>query len=160
ARDGSRILQRGTHDLRRVDDTGFDHVDIFALLRVEAEFRIVLLEQLADDDGAFDPGVLNDLAHRRLDRAADDVDTDLLVVVIALKVLERTGREQKRAAAAGDNAFLDRGPGCVHRIINAVLALFHLDFGCATDADNGNAAGQLGKTLLKLLAVIIGGGVL
>src|SRR5690606_12343953 len=36
----------------------------------------------------------------------------------------------------------------------------HLDLGGATDTDDGDAAGQLRKALLQLLAIIIGGGLL
>ena len=37
---------------------------------------------------------------------------------------------------------------------------FQLHLGCGADLENGNAARQLGKTLLQLLAVVIGIGVL
>src|SRR5262249_55989919 len=63
-------------------------------------------------------------------------------------------------AAARHDAFLDRGAGGVHRVINAILALLHLDFGRAADADYRDAAGELGQTLLQLLAVVVRGGFL
>ena len=81
AGDRRRVLQREAHDLGRVDDAGLHHVDILAVLGVEAVVGVVLVEQLADDDRAVDAGVLGDLADRRLQRAADDVDADLLVVI-------------------------------------------------------------------------------
>ncbi len=58
-----------------------DHVLVLAGLCVKAEIRVVLVGQPADDDRALTPGILRDLAHRRLDRLAHNVDTDLLVVV-------------------------------------------------------------------------------
>ena len=67
---------------------------------------------------------------------------------------------QQRHAAAGDDAFLDRGAGRVERVIDAVLALLHLDLGGAADPDHRNAAGELGQPLLQLLLVVVGGGVL
>src|SRR5713226_7201325 len=121
---------------------------------------IALLEQLADDDRAVAAGVLDDLANRRMERAADDVDADLLVVIRRLQPLERLGRVEERDAAAGDDAFLDRGARRVHRVVDAILALLDLDLGGAADADDGNAARQLGQTLLQLLAVIVRGGLL
>ena len=148
------------HDLGRVDDAGLHHVDILAGLGVEAVVGVVLVEQLADDDRAVDAGVLGDLAHRRLQRAADDVDADLLVVVVGLQLGERLGGVEQRDAAAGDDAFLDRGAGRVHRVVDAVLALLHLDLGGAADADHRDAAGELGQPLLQLLAVVVGGGLL
>ena len=96
-------------------------------------------------------GVLGDLADRRVERLADDIDAAGLVVVDALEALERLGRVEQRGAAAGDDAFLDRGAGRVERVVDAVLALLDLDLGRAADLDHGNAAGELGETLLELL---------
>ncbi|MNL62146.1 hypothetical protein D3C87_1861430 [compost metagenome] len=45
-------------------------------------------------------------------------------------------------------------------VIDAVLLLFHLDFGGAADADDGDTAREFGETLLQLFAVIVGGGLL
>src|SRR5580704_11857347 len=62
-----------------VDDAGLQHVDILSGLGVEALVGVAALEQLADHDRAVDAGVLGDQPNRRLQRAADDVDADLLV---------------------------------------------------------------------------------
>src|SRR5712675_1181917 len=48
----------------------------------------------------------------------------------------------------------------MHRVINAVLALLHFDLGRAANADHRDAAGELGQTLLQLLAVVVRGGFL
>ena len=123
--------------------------------------RLVLaFEQLARNDRAVVAGVLGDLANRRIERLADDIDAARLVVVLALQPLERLGRVEQRSAAARDDAFLDRGAGRVERVVDAVLALLDLDLGRAADLDHGNAAGELGEPLLQLLAVIVGGRVL
>src|SRR6478672_451493 len=45
------ILDRHADDLGRVDNTRRDQVDIFAGLRVEAVVVLILLEDLADDNG-------------------------------------------------------------------------------------------------------------
>ena len=116
--------------------------------------------QLAGDDGAVMARILGDLADRRLQRLADDVDAAGLVVIGALEALERLGGVEQRDAAAGDDAFLDRGAGRVERVVDAVLALLHLDLGRAADLDHGNAAGELGQALLELLLVVVAGGVL
>ena len=76
------------------------------------------------------------------------------------KRVDRLLGAQQRHAAARHDAFLDRGTGGIERVIDAVLALLHLDFGGAADLDHRNAAGELGKPLLQLLAVIVGGGLL
>ena len=67
---------------------------------------------------------------------------------------------QERHAASRNDAFLDRGLGRVHRVVDAVLLLLHLDLGRAADPDHRDAAGELGETLLQLLLVVVRGRVL
>ena len=50
--------------------------------------------------------------------------------------------------------------GVTHGIFDAVLALLGLDLGGSADLDDSHAASQLGQTLLQLLTVVIGVGVL
>src|SRR3546814_11939256 len=52
-----------------------------------------------------------------------------------------------------------RGAGRVKRVVDAILAFLDLDFGRAADLDHGHTAGELGETLLELLAIVIAGGV-
>jgi len=77
-----------------------------------------------------------------------------------VEVKERKDRLDQSDAAADHDAFLYGGAGGVQRVINAVLTLFHFDFGHAANADDGNAARQLGHTLLQLFAVVVRGGFL
>ena len=70
---------------------------------------------------------------------------------------ERLAGVEQGDAAAGDDAFLDRGAGRMHRVVDAVLALLDLDLGGAADADDRDAAGQLRQPLLQLLAVVVRG---
>jgi len=72
------LLQRDTHDLRRVDDASAQHVDIFLRLGVEAVGLGLVLGDLADHDRAFDAGVFDDLADRRLERPEHNVDAGLV----------------------------------------------------------------------------------
>src|SRR6266852_7273042 len=154
------VLDRRTHDLGRVDDALRDQVDVFAGLRVEAVGVLVLLEDLADDDRAVLARVDRDLARRPGERLADDLDAGLLVVVRGLDALELLGSTEQGDAAARYDAFLNRRAGRMHRVINAVFALLHLDLGGAADADHRDAAGELGQTLLQLLTVVVRGGFL
>jgi hypothetical protein len=82
-RDRCCILQRGAHDLGRIDNAFIDQIDIFLAPGVEAEGYRFLVKQLADDDRCFHTGVLDDLAQRRLDRLLDDRDARILVLVVA-----------------------------------------------------------------------------
>ena len=77
-----------------------------------------------------------------------------------LDALELLGGTEQGDAAARNDAFLDRRAGRMHRVINAILALLHFDFGRAADADHRDAARELGQTLLQLLAVVVRGGLL
>ena len=61
ARDRGRVLQRGAHDLGRVDDAGLQQVLVLVGRRVEAEGALVVLD-LVDDDRAFPAGVAGDPA--------------------------------------------------------------------------------------------------
>ena len=65
---------------------------------------------------------------------------------------------QQRDAAARNDAFFHRRAGGVERVVDAVLLLLDLDFGRAADADHGDAARELGETLLQLLLVVVRGG--
>src|SRR2546421_131292 len=73
-----------------------------------------------------------------------------------------TSRPATEAAScnAVRTTFVGRGAGRMQRVIDAILALLHLDLGGAADADDGHAAGQLRQTLLQLLAVVVRGGFL
>src|SRR5690606_14750781 len=101
-----------------------------------------------------------DLADGGLQGAADDGDAGLLVVIVADEVVEGAAGLEQGDAAAGHDAFLDRRTGGVQGVVDAVLALLDLDLGRAADADDRDAAGQLGQTLLQLFLVVVGGGVL
>src|SRR5258706_10723597 len=160
ARNRSRVLERGTNDLGRVDHAGGDEVLVHFGVGVEAERRIVALEQLAGYPGAVMAGILRDLTDRRVGRLADDIDAAGLVVIRTLHALERLGGVEESGTAAGDDALFDSRAGRVESVVDAVLALLDLDFGRTADLDHGNAAGELGKALLELFLVVIAGGVL
>jgi hypothetical protein len=82
------------------------------------------------------------------------------VDVIRLLVdLDRFDGVDENDAAAGDDAFFESRARRVKSILDAMLGLFHLDFGRRADLDDGHAAGQLGETLLELLAVEVAIGV-
>src|SRR5690606_6530129 len=104
--------------------------------------------QFADNDRTFGTGIFGDLANRCFNRPSHDLDADTLIVVRDRKALERLNGTQESDTATRENAFLYRGAGRMQRIVDAVLFLLHFDFRRATDADDGNAPGKLGKTFL------------
>src|SRR5438874_668496 len=159
-RNRSRVLDRHTNHLGWVDDALGDEVAVLAGLRVEAVVILILLEDLADDDRAVFTGIDRDLAGRRGQRLAHDLDAGLLVVVPGANPLEMLGGTQQSDAAARHDAFFNRRTGRMHRVIHAILALLDFDFGRAADADHRDAARELGQPLLQLLTVVVRGGFL
>src|SRR6266542_1862338 len=154
--DGGGVLHRGARDLGGVDDPRLHQVDVLAGGRVEA---VVLgdLADLFDRDGPLEPGVGGDPVGRQLERLADDLGAGRLVAA-EVELADGLLRAQQRDPAAGDDALLDGGPGGRQGVLDAVLLLLELDLGGRADADDRDAAGQLGQALLELLAVPIGVG--
>ncbi len=79
-----------------------------------------------------------------------------MLVGVGTLDLDADGCTQKCYTTTRDNAFFDSSAGCVQSVINAVLTLFHFNFGCTTNADHGNTTGQLGQTLLQFFLVVVG----
>src|SRR5262249_30228349 len=88
------------------------------------------------------------------------VDAGLDVVVVVGDLADRLLGAQQGNAAARYDALFDRGPRGVERVLDAVFLLLHLDLRRAADADDRDAARQLGKPLLELLAIVVRGGLL
>src|SRR5690606_25797073 len=59
-------------------------------------------------------------------------------------------------ATTGDDTLLDRGLRRADGVLDAVLALLQLDLGGRADLDDRDTTGELGQTLLQLLAVVVG----
>ncbi len=105
------------------------------------------------------PALRDDHAKRLFDGATDDVGADLLVAFQRLDERVDSGSAADQGhTTARDDAFLDGCTGCVHRVFDAGLLFLHLGFGGCTDLDDGDAADELGETLLELLTVVVGGG--
>ena len=143
-------------DLGRVDHAHLDEIAVLLGLGVEAEVALAL-DDLVEHHRRLVAGVGDDGAQRLLERARDDLDAGVLVVVVALQLVERLAGADQRDAAAGDDAFLDRGTGGVQRVLDAGLLLLHLDFGRGADLDHRHAAGELRHALLQLLLVVVAG---
>ena len=99
--DRGRALQGGTHHLGWIDDALGQEIAEFAGLRVEAVGIGVLVQNLADNDGAVFARIDHNLARRPAECLPDNLNTVPLVSIFAGKLLERLGRTKKRNAAAG-----------------------------------------------------------
>jgi hypothetical protein len=104
AGDTRGIDQGGSDNLKRVEDTGRDHVAVLRGLGVVTPVELLLDgellgEKLADDNGTFLAGVVDDGSGRTTDRVADDGDTELLVKVLGLDGLELSRGFLRRGSA-------------------------------------------------------------
>src|SRR5690606_27077774 len=157
--DRSGVLQRGAGHLDRIQDAGLEHVDVLAGGGVVTVDALAFLDRVDDHRRLF-AGSGDDHAQHSFHRSAGDLDTVVLVLVVALKVGNRGQRTDQGDAAARDDALFDGRAGRVQCVLDARLLLLHLDLGRGTDLDHRHAAGQLGHALLQLLAVVVGGGLL
>ena len=159
AGDAGGVLQGHTGHLGGVDDTALEEVLVFLGAGVVAVVALAILDFI-DNDAAFQAGVLDNHAQRLLDGATDNLDAELLVLVLGFHGLELLGGADEGGAATGDDTLFDSCAGGVQGVVEAVFLLFHLDFRSGADVDDCHAAGQLGQTLLQLLAVVVAGGLL
>ena len=154
-RDGSRVLKSGARNLGGIDDTGLEEVAVLARADVVA-VRTGRLLDVGDDESRFLPGVVDELAKRRFDGAADDRRADLLVA-FELESLDGLLGAEVSDAAAGNDTLFNRSARGVESVVDAVLLLLHRGLGGSADLDERDTAGELGEALLELLAVIVGG---
>src|SRR5262249_15323985 len=90
-----------------------------------------------------------------------DLGPELLVALELLGgLLRRVDGADKCHAAAGENAFRNRRTGGVQRVLDAAFLLLHVGFGRCPDADDGDAAPELGQPFAELLPVVFAFGLL
>ena len=159
AGDRRRVLQRGAHDLGRIDDALRDEVAVLAGRRVVAVAFAKRFDRV-HDDAALLPGIFGDLAERLFDRAPHDVEADQLVAMSGSDRRARDLRIEQRDAAAGNDSLFHGRAGRVHGVLDARLLLFQFGLGRGADLDDGNAAGQFRQPLLQLLVVVVALGLL
>src|SRR5690606_797159 len=120
AGDRGRVLQRGAGDLGWIQDAEFDHVAVFAGGRVVTVVALAFGD-LVEDHARLFTGIGDDLAQRRFHRATGDLDTVVLVFVVALELGQAGQRTDQRDATARDHAFLDRRTRGVQGVFDARL---------------------------------------
>src|SRR5205823_8172158 len=86
--DRSGVLQSGSGDLRRIDNARLHQVFELASLGIKSEVRVGTRTDLLDHDCTLVTSVAGDVSQRLFSRAANDVDTNLLVA-FGLRILER-----------------------------------------------------------------------
>src|SRR5262249_34706472 len=106
-RHGSCILDRDANHLGRIDDALGDQIAVLAVLAVEAIGVLLLLQDLADYDGAVLARIDRDLTGRGRQGLAHDLDAGLLVIVLGADAFEMLGGTQQGDSATRHDAFLD-----------------------------------------------------
>ena len=155
------VLQRAAGHLGGIDDAAGDHVAVLLLVGVEAIAVFAGGADLLQNDGAVEARVGRDLADGLLERLGHDTHARLLIAVDLVEQRGDSGDDvDEDRTAAGDDALFHGGLRRVQSILDAQLLLLHLHLGGSSNLDDSHAAGQLGQTLLQLLTVVIGVGVL
>jgi len=161
AGNGGSVEESSLGNKNRVDDTSVNHVSEDVVLGIVTNANVVLLEELANNDGTLDTGVIADGTGRDDDGLLNNADTDLLVNVGGLlnELLEALGGVEKSRATTSNNAGGGGSLGGGESINGAVLLLTDLSLAGTTNLDHGNTTGDLGEALLELLLLVLGGGV-
>lgn len=115
----------------------------------------VCLKELIDDNAALEAAVRANSLAWDFAGVPDDLDADVLVKVGALHLVKCVRCIKQSDTSAGNDALIAGCTGRAQRILETVLELRHLDFGSATDLDDGDTAGQAAETLLELLLIIL-----
>ena len=82
-----------------------------------------LLEDLSDHDRVVGAGIGGDLSRWCANRLLDDLDAVPLLLIFALDTFDALDRAKQGDAAAGQDAFLDRGARRMKCVVEAVLTL-------------------------------------
>jgi hypothetical protein len=154
------INQGGSNDLQGIDNTSGEHINVLSVGGVEAPAGGSFLEELVNDDWAFESSVRANSLGGDLAGVSDDLDTNVLVEVGTLKSVELLGSVEDSSSSASNDTVFGSGAGSAKSILDTVLKLWNLNFGSTTDLDDGNATGKSAHSFLKLLSVVIAGGVL
>ena len=143
----------------QVEDAHLDHVTVVAGRRVETLALGQALD-LLDHNGALVASVARDGLHRGLERLADDVDAQSSM---GSEVSIESARSRSQNAHAPPPATMpSRRPHGVGLagILDGALRSLELYLSSSANLDDRDTAGELGQTLLELLLVEVGGGVL
>src|SRR5258708_20540307 len=151
------ILQGRACHLHRINDTCFEHIHVLALEHIKA-VPTAPCAYIADRNPSIAPTILSNLAQRLLKRASQDVHARLLVARCTLYLIQCRGCMNQHRATTCYDAFLNSGTCSGKSILYAMLLLFEFYFGCSAHFNHAHATGQLGQSLLQLLAIIVARG--
>ena len=111
----------GTGYQSRIDDADLYQILVFVSSDVEADSRLLALDPVYND-GAFQAGVVGQLAERFLKRTGDDVDASSLVTG-GFYLLHRADHIDQGDAAARHDTLFQSSASSVQGILDTVLLL-------------------------------------
>ena len=153
-RNAGRVLQRGPHDLGRIDHAGSNEVAVLVLVGIIALVFAFEVLHAVDDNGAIDAGILGNRPQREVENVADDFRA-VLFVTFEAELVQGAFAANQSHAAAGDNTLFQGCLGGAFGVFQQGLAFLHFGFGCRTAVDLSNATGQLGQAFLEFFAVVV-----
>src|SRR5690606_20334768 len=156
AGDGSGVLKSYATYFSGVYYTRSHHVFIHFCTCVETEVTFTFFHFL-HYYRAFDTGVLNYGTQRSFQRAADDLDTCVLVSILTFQLSQAINSADERDTTTWYDTFLNRSACSVQRIVHTVFLFFHFYFGRSTYIQYSYTAAQLSQALLQFLAVVVAG---
>ena len=157
--DRRRVLQRGAHDLGRVDDAGLHQVLVFAVLGVVTEWSSFCSSSLPATTAPSAPAFSSNLAHRacsaggRCRRRPSGRHCRLQLVERPVAYSSAVPPPATMPSSTAARV------ACMASSTRSFFSFTSISVR-TTDADHRNTAGQLGQTLLQLLTVVVGGGLL
>src|SRR5579883_2823307 len=153
------IFQSGANDLKRVDNTRFDHVHVGAVHHVIANAEVgpsgLLTPNSVKDHCSVGARVLGEQTSRFLERFSQDRHADALI----------TGQDQLRQGSRGvedsnaparEYSLLDRRARRRERILDPKLLLLQLDLRAGADLNHADTVAQPRQSFLEPFAIIVG----
>ena len=151
------ILEGRPHHLRGVDHAGTHQIAILFFVGVVAVVLALHVPDAIDHHRTVDTGIRRD----RLERISQGILHDRrpeLFVAFEVEFVQGFLAPQQGDAAARHDAFREGRLRRALGVFDECLPLLHLRLSRRSDADLGNSTGQFRQPLLKLLAVVVAGG--
>lgn len=110
------ILKTGDNDLVGVENTAGIHVTVLAVRGIVTVVEVVVLDNLGDHNSTLTASVGNDGLGGDLDGGADNVDSELLVKVLALEGVEDLEGLEESGTTSGEDTLVNSALGSVQSI--------------------------------------------
>lgn len=118
------ILKTGDNDLVGVENTAGVHVTVLAVRGIVAVVEVVVLDHLGNHNSTLTASVGDDGLGGDLDGGADNVDSELLVKVLALEGVEDLEGLEESGTTSGEDTLVNSALGSVQSIDDSTKQKF------------------------------------